>query len=123
MSIVAITGGRDHRVTNEEAAHLTSLLSQLDGNVIAVGDCPTGVDAWIRDWAQAGDMEYYVFAAIWTMFKKAAGPIRNAEMMEYADCLIAFPGDRGTASCIREAKKLHKPVYDIATGERIMFDA
>ncbi len=36
---------------------------------------------------------------------KAAGPIRNQEMADYADALIAFPGQSGTYDTIRRATR------------------
>lgn len=47
------------------------------------------------------------FDADWTKFGKAAGPIRNGKMAEYADYLIAFWDGKstGTADMINQANK------------------
>ena len=114
---VSVSGGRAYRVTNEDAESLIRLLARLGVDDCSVGDCPTGVDAWFRDWCASGDLEVFVFEAQWDLFGRGAGPRRNAVMMESADALIAFPGGRKTASCIREARRLGRPVYDIRSGE------
>lgn len=116
MSWVAITGGRNYHPTAEDRDSLQRLLEYLSADAVNVGDCPTGVDKWVRSWCEAGDLEVHVFEAEWERFGKGAGPRRNALMMELSDYLIAFPGGRGTASCKAEARRLRKRVYDIKTG-------
>jgi hypothetical protein len=60
-----------------------------------------------------------LFEADWNTFGRAAGPIRNRQMAEYADCLIAvWDGkSKGTKNMIGEMNKLKKPVYIIWIGE------
>ena len=53
-----------------------------------------------------------VFPADWNKHGRAAGPIRNRDMAEYADCLVAFEGGRGTQNMIKTAKELGLKVYD-----------
>jgi hypothetical protein len=78
---------------------------------IGVGDCPTGVDALVRE--LLGD-RVRVFAADWTAHGNAAGPIRNRAMVTWAadptevlaPVLVAVPSPRsrsrakGTKICI-----------------------
>lgn len=53
------------------------------------------------------------FLPDWTSHGKAAGPIRNRQMAEYADALIAvWDGESpGTANMIEEAKKRSLKLY------------
>ena len=52
------------------------------------------------------------FPANWNKHKKAAGPIRNKEMAEYADCAIVIHnGSRGSLNMIEQMNKLEKPVF------------
>ena len=55
------------------------------------------------------------FPADWDTHGKAAGPIRNAQMAEYADVLvIVWDGEsRGSASMKREMMKRDKPIYEV----------
>ena len=43
---------------------------------------------------------------------KAAGPIRNKEMAEYADAVALFPGGTGTESMFKEAKAADIKIYN-----------
>jgi hypothetical protein len=64
-----------------------------------------GVDAFARDWAATNSVKRYVCRADWTTHGRAAGPIRNARMLEWKpDALIAFPGGPGTANMTMQAK-------------------
>lgn len=48
-----------------------------------------GVDKLGERWAQAHKIPVKQFPAQWNKYGNAAGPIRNREMAEYADALIA----------------------------------
>ena len=65
-----------------------------------------GVDAIAREWATTKPgVEMYVCKADWDKHGKAAGPMRNARMLEWKpDLVVAFPGGRGTADMVKRAK-------------------
>jgi hypothetical protein len=75
------------------------------------GGC-RGVDSLAHD-AFDGLFPVKVFPADWKAHGRAAGPIRNREMAQYADALIAIwdGKSRGTANMIEEMKRIGKPVY------------
>lgn len=56
-----------------------------------------------------------IFEADWDTHGKAAGPIRNRQMAEYADALLLiWDGEsKGSANMLAEMKKLKKPVYEV----------
>lgn len=66
-----------------------------------------GVDGLGAAWAQDRGIPVKWFRAHWNIHGKAAGPMRNREMAEYADGLIAVwdSKSRGTKNMIHEAKK------------------
>lgn len=66
-----------------------------------------GVDTIAERWAADKGIEVKRFDANWDLLGKAAGPVRNAEMAQYADALIAvWDGkSRGTMSMINLARK------------------
>src|SRR5277367_3464711 len=103
---IVCTGGRDYK----NAEHIDGVLNGfVDVTEVYVGDCPTGVDLLVRGWCQMNDVLFRMFEADWNKHRRAAGPIRNREMLQAAgtDALvIAFPGGRGTADCTRQAKML-----------------
>jgi hypothetical protein len=82
--------------------------------VIVHGGCPTGADAMAATWAQRAGVECEVWPAEWAAYGRAAGPIRNALMVEAgARLCLAFPlpGSRGTEDCIRRAEAAGIPVH------------
>ena len=83
-------------------------------SVIMSGDAQ-GVDAAADMYASELEYTYEKYPALWNKHGKAAGPIRNQEMAEYADALIVIkrpgPTTRGTASMIREAEKRNLPIH------------
>lgn len=57
--------------------------------------------------------------AQWEKHGPAAGPIRNQAMVDAgADLVIAFGGGRGTADCLRRARKAGIPVREIERSGR-----
>jgi hypothetical protein len=72
-----------------------------------------GVDTDGETYSRSRDLLLKRFPADWNKKGKAAGFIRNAEMAEYADALVAvWDGEsRGTKHMIDTMQKLNKPVY------------
>lgn len=72
----------------------------------------SGVDSTGELWAGANGVPVRRFPADWIRYGLGAGPIRNREMADYADALIAvWDGkSRGTADMIRQMRERGKPV-------------
>jgi len=109
-----VTGGREFA----RAWIVREVLDFVTGPrpaTLLVGDCPTGVDAYARDWAQEAQangnpVTVRVFAADWAGRARSAGPIRNQKMVDAgADMCVVFlaeKGDnRGTRDTARRAEK------------------
>jgi hypothetical protein len=81
----------------------------------------SGVDTAGENFANIVDIEIERFPADWNTHGKAAGPIRNKQMAEYADALLLiWDGEsRGSASMKNEMLKLGKPVYEIIIRKTI----
>lgn len=83
-----------------------------------VSGCSRGVDKIGESWARSHGIPIEHYQADWQNFGKAAGPVRNRGMAQYADALIAIlaPGSKGTADMIRQAKiyglKIHIVEHD-----------
>jgi hypothetical protein len=84
------------------------------------GGCPSGPDKACADLIKyyeedSCDIPHKVFLADWETQGKAAGPIRNKEMAEYADALLLiWDGEsRGSANMKANMLKLGKPVYEV----------
>ena len=129
---VIVTGSRNW---TDRSAVISGLrcefnFAQLAGKrlVVVHGACPTGADKFADDWylslvpcggyafrtLQRYDLSIERFPANWNLHGKAAGPLRNQQMVDAgADLVLAFPlGDsRGTRHCISVAVRAGIPVY------------
>lgn len=78
-----------------------------------VSGCARGVDQLAIRFAKEHNIPVAKFPADWKKYNKSAGYIRNAEMAEYGDALIAIHRDnsRGTANMIKVMEKKGKPVF------------
>ena len=87
---------------------------------IVSGGC-RGADLLGEKYAKENNIPIKRFPANWEVYGKKAGPIRNEEMAEYVDCLIAYwdSKSRGTKNMIETMRKKHKPylVYLVGEGE------
>ncbi len=86
--------------------------SEFEITQVVSGMAP-GVDTLAIQYAQEKQLPLAEFHADWNRHKRAAGPIRNRQMAEYADALIAiWDGEsRGTKNMIEEATKRGLRVY------------
>lgn len=113
---ILVTGARDwpHAVDGFVDYALGALIARTVrsfGAVVVVhGDCPTGVDAIADQHAlhspYGNRVRSEAHPARWREHGKAAGPMRNAEMVALgADVCLAFPGpnSRGTLDCLNKA--------------------
>lgn len=81
---------------------------------VLVGDCPTGLDPMVADWASENLIHCTVFEADWSV-GRSAGPIRNRRMIRSGGvaALVAFKKsgskNAGTTNAISEAIKAEIP--------------
>ncbi len=112
MTRVLVCGGRDF--TNVallwqtlDRAHAASPIHRIiEGASDDVTGPYVGADYWAYQWACAHDTGSIRFHAEWKRLGKAAGPIRNARMIDEGkpDLVIAFAGGRGTANMVEQAR-------------------
>lgn len=74
-----------------------------------------GADTLAAEWALYEKVPSTGFRADWRKHGKAAGPIRNQQMIDEGKptVVIAFPGGRGTADMVRRAKDAGLTVHEI----------
>jgi len=72
-----------------------------------------GIDQFARTYAAALGVCCKEIPADWNKYGKSAGYIRNKQMAEYGDELLAIwdGHSKGTLNMITEMKKLNKPVH------------
>jgi YspA, cpYpsA-related SLOG family len=107
---VLVCGGRDYADRESVYNTLCDLDSAPCGPITCVihGDA-RGADRLGMQWARdMGDIEDMAFPADWKLHGRAAGPIRNGEMLARGkpDLVVAFPGGRGTADMVAQAKRV-----------------
>lgn len=98
-----ICGGRNNRLSIADMQWLVRLRTDLPITEVMTGGAP-GIDRDAKMWAIVNGIPSMEIRADWKLHGKAAGPIRNAAMARWGECVIAFPGGRGTADMVRQAK-------------------
>jgi len=113
-----IAGSRDiHEARNIiDVMILGEDILQLPEEVIN-GGC-WGVDMAGMIWAKGYAISIKTFSPDWTRYGKSAGPIRNEQMAEYADALLAiWDGEsKGTWDMIKRADKHELKMLLITVG-------
>jgi hypothetical protein len=74
-----------------------------------------GADEGAGRWAESEGIKPLVFRAAWKRYGKAAGPRRNAIMLDQGkpDLVIAFPGGKGTQNMTELARAAGVPVIEV----------
>jgi YspA, cpYpsA-related SLOG family len=104
---VIIAGSRSFHNYTRLCEIMEQLIPSLNITEVVSG-CANGVDRLGERWAQARGIPVKRFPADWNAFGRSAGPIRNKQMAQYADALIAIKGSavsRGTDNMIEQARK------------------
>ena len=107
---VIIAGGRD--ITDYELVLSAVSESQFQITEVVSGGA-TGVDTLAIQYAMENNIPSQTFMANWTKHGNAAGPIRNRQMADSAEALIAIwdGKSRGTKNMIEEATKRNLKVF------------
>lgn len=84
-----------------------------------VSGTANGADEYGEQWASVQQIGITRFAPDWDRYGRAAGPIRNKQMAEYADQLfLIWDGkSRGSASMKRLMLAENKPVHEFILGD------
>lgn len=97
----AVTGGRDYA----DWAVIKAALEEAPSTAVLVHGAARGADSLAAALWESFGRPTEAHPADWDRHGKAAGPLRNQEMVDSGiDLLIAFPGGRGTADMRRRAE-------------------
>ena len=119
--VIAAGGGRDLAWPQQRVA--AELLARSSGRLVhlLLHGGARGADAAIGRAAQQLGWSSLVMPAQWQLHGRAAGPIRNRELLEQAVAraeahsspgyqasvlVVAFPGGAGTASLVQQARRM-----------------
>jgi hypothetical protein len=94
---VLVTGSRDW----PERQRVWDALNFVgDVTTVVHGNCPTGADQMAKAWAMRHKVEMSIFPARWSEHGRAAGPIRNEQMVNAgADICLAFISECTSSRC------------------------
>lgn len=129
---VLVCGGRDYdnhdafqRAMLEHVGKRSQYYAEDDNwlpsdiHIIAGG--AGGADTMAIDWAVVNWCGFTEYPADWKTHGKAAGPIRNQQMLDEGrpDLVVAFPGGRGTADMVARARKAGVEVIEVAAHSSV----
>lgn len=86
-----------------------------DRELVIINGDAHGADNCAIEWAMMNQVKHREYPANWKKYKKAAGPIRNEQMItqEYPKLVIAFPGDKGTDDMMKKARRYNIELLEI----------
>jgi hypothetical protein len=102
---ILVSGGRSYSDRGRVWQVLDQLHTQSPITTIVTGGA-NGADALAKRWAMERDVDYVNCPAKWGKHGPAAGPIRNAHMLDNLgpfDLVVTFPGGKGTADLRQKA--------------------
>ena len=115
MKKYIVAGGRDFQDSNRLNMILELFIRHFGLTTILSGKNPKGADKFASDFAKAFDycIKLEVMPADWKMHGTSAGPIRNQQMAQAGDALIAFwdGRSRGTKHMIECATRSNLEVH------------
>jgi hypothetical protein len=123
---ILVCGGRDFTDESFVLRELTRIYrSELMKNLpmpveyddlTVISGCAKGPDTFAIHWANYLGLRVERYPARWDKYGKAAGPMRNQQMIDEGkpDLVIAFPGRTGTNDMKHRARKHNIPVIEIA---------
>ena len=107
MFKVIIAGGRDFSDYEFLKLTMDHLLSNITSEIGIVCGMAKGADLLGKRYANEKGYKVFCFPADWSSFGKSAGFVRNEEMAQNADALVAFwnGNSRGTQHMIKTAER------------------
>ena len=78
-----IAGGRDYQLTEQDIQKL----NEIPNVMTVLSGCASGADECGERWAAEKGIPVVQFPALWAMYGKKAGPLRNKDMAKDADAL------------------------------------
>lgn len=104
---IIVAGTRD--VTNKQGVFdaMDMVNGFYHGDIEIVSGLARGPDTFGKLWAEKNNKKCHEFPASWDKYGKRAGYLRNEQMAEFSDVLVAFwdGKSKGTDHMINLAKK------------------
>jgi len=113
MDRILVCGGREY---SDQAMLFGALDVQAEQSRIytIIQGGADGADRLARLWCHSRNVRCENFPADWKRHGRAAGPIRNQQMLDEGKptMVFAFAGGRGTADMVRRAKAAGIPIAE-----------
>jgi predicted Rossmann fold nucleotide-binding protein DprA/Smf involved in DNA uptake len=115
---LAIVGSRNFNNYEQLKAIVWEFFKIRKGNIpqdIIISGGAKGADYLAKKYTEEYKIKYKEFPANWTKYGKAAGPIRNKQIVDACDVVLAFleENSKGTANTVKLAKEAKKPTFII----------
>lgn len=110
MINLAVIGSR----TYTDGAEMWVILDALRANIrCVITGGATGADTYAELWAKQRGVPVKVIPAEWDKYGKSAGPIRNKEIIENCDEVLAFwdGKSKGTQHALALARREEKVIH------------
>lgn len=119
---VVVCGGRNFRSPAQVFNELDRLHKEYNFTELMQGGAK-GADQCAKDWARGKPkIQRHECKADWDRHGVWAGPERNKRMVEWKpDLVIAFPGGKGTANMVKQAREAGIKVIEVFKESRLNF--
>ena len=107
---LAIVGSRNFA----DPERLSRIVDKVQGDItLIVSGGARGADTLAEYYAKKKAIPYLIFPADWDKHGKKAGILRNQDIVDNADAMIAFlaPESKGTKDSIKRAQKKGIPIH------------
>lgn len=113
LALVLVCGGRDYSDRKQIFLTLDRYKPRIGGILTGAA---TGADLLAEEWARKSEVDYIGCPAKWSIYERAAGPLRNQYMLDNYEvgAVIAFPGGVGTRDMISRAKAAGIVVIEVS---------
>ena len=111
---VLVCGGRDF--DDQDTVWAALDCHAQPGRDVVIQGGASGADRLARTWCLDTATPCENYPADWKAHGRAAGPIRNQQMIDEGrpTKVIAFPGGRGTSDMVRRARAAGIPVFEFS---------
>jgi len=108
---LAIVGDRHYRNYGKFSKRVDKFIKENGKPTLIISGGARGVDHMAEQYAAEHEIPTKIFPADWEQFGRAAGPIRNADIVNACTHVLAFmkSGSKGTMSTVKIAAEVNKP--------------
>jgi hypothetical protein len=117
---LAIIGSRNFTDEKLFKEKIIPILAHLEEEVVIISGGAKGADTLAENYANQNNLKMIVIKPDWKKYGRGAGIVRNTEIINQSDMVIAFwdGQSKGTKDSVSKAKKLGKVVHVIKLEEK-----